>query len=518
MGAHCPGHVKRDQLLDEAVHAVLSSVDLQVVVERAGSLLRAHFGATRLSIHRCVADDEGALEVLLVDDPMQAPLDESLRPAVRIPMDNSASGIAVRKGRPFVLQDLAAGRTGLREERELAPLGYGALVSFPLIFEGRVLGTLEIVHAPRDGLLDCCMETAGRVAGLLAIALHNSLMVDEVRRLNRLLDRENMLLKEQIRTARGDSRYIAESPRMLEVLDKVKLVAPSDTTVLVRGETGTGKEGLARMVHELSPRFSKPLVVVNLGALPETLIESELFGYERGAFTGAIRRKTGRFEQAEEGTIFLDEVGDAPPAVQIRLLRVLQEKEIARIGGVEAVRVNVRVVAATNRDLEHMVESGAFRRDLYYRLNVFPIHLPPLREHREDIRPLAAHFLSRLSARMHRKPPVVPEAVWRRLEAHDWPGNIRELENLLERALILSPGTELMMPGVGAPEREALPSARAEALSASVPSFDEATRELLRLALEKADGRIYGPGGAADLLRLKPTTLQAKLRRYGLRR
>jgi formate hydrogenlyase transcriptional activator len=254
-----------------------------------------------------------------------------------------------------------------------------------------------------------------------------------------------------------------------------------------------------------------------------------LFGYEKGAFTGAIRRKAGRFEQAEEGTIFLDEVGDAPPSVQVRLLRVLQEREVVRVGGGEGVKVNVRVVAATNRDLEQMVETGAFRRDLYYRLNIFPIHLPPLREHREDIRSLGAYFLSHMSARMHRKPPVVSEAVWRLLEAHDWPGNVRELENILERALILSPGEELVVPPVGASETTAArqPAAAAEKRSvssaaaaeskATVPSFDDATRDLLRRALEAAGGRIYGPGGAADLLRLKPTTLQGKLRKYGLR-
>jgi formate hydrogenlyase transcriptional activator len=518
MDVHCPGHEKRSQLLDEAVRAVLSSVDMHVVVERAASLLRDHFGTTRLSIHRCVDDAAGTLEVLLVDDPRHAGSDP-VRVGARIPIEGSASGAAVTSRRPFVVEDLATRRTGLREEKDLAPLGYGALVSFPLIFEDRVLGTLEIVHAPREGLLDCCMETAGRVAALLAIALHNSLMVEEVRRLNRLLGRENTLLKEQIRQARGESRYIAESARMREVLDKVKLVAPSETTVLIRGETGTGKEGLARMVHELSPRFGGPFVVVNLGAIPETLIESELFGYEKGAFTGAIRRKLGRFEQAEEGTIFLDEVGDAPPAVQVRLLRVLQEKEVVRVGGDEGVKVDVRVVAATNRNLERMVESGAFRQDLYYRLNVFPIRLPPLREHREDLRALGAYFLSRLSARMHRKPPVVPEAAWRRLEAYDWPGNVRELENLIERALILSPGDELVVPSVGAVEQAPPPSASgaAAASGASVPTFDDAMRDLLGRALEAASGRIYGPGGAADLLRLKPTTLQGKLRKYGLK-
>jgi len=517
MTPHCPGHESRDRLLDEAVRAILSSVDLQVVLERAGTLLREQFGATRLSIHRCVEDAEESLEVLLVDDPKRERSSEPLRRGARIPLEGSASGRAVRERRPFVLHDLASGRTGLREEKELAPLGYGALICFPLVFEDRVLGTLEIAHAPREGLLDCCLETAGRMANLLAIALHNSLMVDEVRRLNRALDRENTLLKEQIRQTRGESRYIAESSRMRAVVDKVKLVAPEETTVLIRGETGTGKEGLARMVHELSPRFGGPLVVVNLGALPEPLIESELFGYEKGAFTGAIRRKAGRFEQADGGTIFLDEVGDAPPSVQVRLLRALQEKEISRVGGAEAVKVNARVVAATNRDLEQMVETGAFRRDLYYRLNIFPIHVPPLRERREDIRALAMYFLGRLSARMHRKPPSVSDAVWSRLEVHDWPGNVRELENLLERALILSPGNELVPPEIGISQKAIHPPVGAAGPAERVPSFDDATRAILQRAMDATGGRIYGPGGAAALLGLKPTTLQGKLHKYGMK-
>jgi formate hydrogenlyase transcriptional activator len=223
------------------------------------------------------------------------------------------------------------------------------------------------------------------------------------------------------------------------VLERVRLVAPSDTTVLVRGETGTGKEGLARMIHDLSPRFGAPFVPVNLAALPETLVESELFGHEKGAFTGALRRKPGRFEQAEGGTLFLDEVGDAPPAVQVRLLRALQEREIQPVGSTESRKVNVRVVAATNRNLEEMVAAGTFRADLYYRLAVLPIALPPLRARREDVRPLVRWFVERHAAAMHRKPPAISEAAWRALEANDWPGNVRELENFVQRALILSP-------------------------------------------------------------------------------
>ncbi|HET6921786.1 MAG TPA: sigma 54-interacting transcriptional regulator, partial [Anaeromyxobacteraceae bacterium] len=240
------------------------------------------------------------------------------------------------------------------------------------------------------------------------------------------------------------------------------------------------------------------------------------FGHEKGAFTGAIRRKAGRFEQADGGTIFLDEVGDAPPSVQVKLLRVLQERELQRVGGTDTVPVDVRVVAATNRNLEEMVQRGAFRQDLYYRLAIVPIQLPPLRERPGDIRPLATHFLARHAALMHRRPPQVPEAAWRALEARPWPGNVRELENFLQRALIFSPGPELVLSEPAAADRgDASPSPHPPAPALAPPGrFDDEVRALLERALRAAGGRVYGRGGAAALLGLKPTTLQGKMRRY----
>jgi formate hydrogenlyase transcriptional activator len=262
------------------------------------------------------------------------------------------------------------------------------------------------------------------------------------------------------------------------------------------------------MVHDRSPRRERPFVAVNLAAIPEGLIESELFGHEKGAFTGALKRRAGRFEQADGGTIFLDEVGDAPASVQVRLLRVLQERELTRVGGAEAVKVDVRVVAATNRDLEALVAAGTFRQDLYYRLAVFPVRLPPLRERPGDLRALARHFLERHAAAMHRRPPEVPEAFWKALAAHPWPGNVRELENYVQRALILSPGPVLHVPGL--PGGGALPPPRA------VGTFEEEARAVIERALTEASGRVYGPHGAAALLGLKPTTLQGKMKKYGI--
>jgi formate hydrogenlyase transcriptional activator len=302
---------------------------------------------------------------------------------------------------------------------------------------------------------------------------------------------------------------------MKDVVERVRLVAPSTTTVLVRGETGTGKEGLARMVHEYSPRFNAPFVPVNLGAIPEGLIESELFGHEKGAFTGASRRRPGRFEQADGGTLFLDEVGDAPPSVQVRLLRVLQERVVERVGGADPVKVDVRVVAATNRNLEEMVARGTFRADLYYRLAVFPIELPPLRDRPGELRPLATHFLARHAAAMHRRPPRVSDETWRALEAYEWPGNVRELENFLQRALILSPGPELELPDPPRSSPGRLARA-ATATSAAPGRFEDEVRALIERALSHAGGRVYGPGGAAALLGLRPTTLQGKMKKYGV--
>ncbi|HET8542342.1 MAG TPA: sigma 54-interacting transcriptional regulator [Anaeromyxobacter sp.] len=498
------------RIVEDAIEAVLSTVDLHAVLDRTGQLLRRHFGETRVAINRLSPTDATRAEVVLVSDPRQPSPDVG----TTFPLAGSAAGKALAERRPCVLDPLQPRAPRFREEPLLAAYGYGSLVSFPLVFQNEVLGTLDIAHPPREGLLACCFEVARQVAHLVAIALHNSLMVEEVQRLNRLLGKENALLKEEIRQFKRDARYVAESPQMKEVVERIRLVAPSTTTVLIRGETGTGKEGLARMVHEFSPRFNATFVPVNLGAIPEGLIESELFGHEKGAFTGASRRRSGRFEQADGGTVFLDEVGDAPPSVQVRLLRVLQERVIERVGGTEPVAVDVRVVAATNRNLEEMVARGTFRADLYYRLAVFPVELPPLRERREEIRPLASHFLARHAAAMHRRPPRVPDEVWRALEAHGWPGNVRELENFVQRALILSPGPELALPDLPAGPLRA--AADAAAPDAAPGHFEDEVRAVIERALAHAGGRVYGPGGAAALLGLRPTTLQGKMKKYGI--
>jgi formate hydrogenlyase transcriptional activator len=294
------------------------------------------------------------------------------------------------------------------------------------------------------------------------------------------------------------------------VLEDASRVAPTETTVLVGGETGTGKELVARAIHRGSRRCQGPFVAVNCGLLTGDLMASELFGHERGAFTGALQQKPGRVERAAGGTLFLDEVGDLPGDVQVRLLRFLQDRRYERVGGTESLAADVRVVAATNRDLDHLRREGRFRDDLYYRLNVFPIRVPPLRDRREDVEPLLRHFVDRYASRIGKRFATIDRQSVRRCEEYPWPGNVRELENLVERSVILCPEPVFFLN----------PFAQAEAAAPGAPgtTLDALVRAHIVRALKLCGGRIYGPEGAARLLGLKPSTLQSKLKRLGIDR
>jgi formate hydrogenlyase transcriptional activator len=311
----------------------------------------------------------------------------------------------------------------------------------------------------------------------------------------------------------------------------VELAAPAATTVLLLGETGTGKELFARAIHNLSPRRDRTFVKINCAAIPSGLLESELFGHEKGAFTGAINQKIGRFELADRGTLFLDEVGDIPLELQPKLLRVLQEQEFERLGGTRTQRVDVRVVAATNLDLSKLVAQRAFRNDLYYRLNVFPIQIPALRERHEDIPLLVRYFVQRFSRSLNKEVQYIPADAMEALERYSWPGNVRELENLIERAVLLSPGKELRIPlselkdasGAAAASAADAPSpftsyASSSSLPSSISTLEEAERQHILRALKQTEWRIAGPKGAATLLAMKRTTLQARMRKLGIRR
>jgi transcriptional regulator with GAF, ATPase, and Fis domain len=327
------------------------------------------------------------------------------------------------------------------------------------------------------------------------------------------LEAQNVYLKEEIKGAHNFEEIIGSSSSLKKVLKNVERVAPTDSTVLLLGETGTGKELIARAIHNLSSRKDRVLVKVNCAAIPAGLIESELFGHEKGAFTGALSRKIGRFELADGATIFLDEVGDLPLDLQTKLLRVLQEGEFERLGNPKTIKVDVRVIAATNRDLENAVRDGAFRADLYYRLNVFPIRLPALRERQEDIPLLTKYFAGKYAAKIGKKIDTIPQASIDALSAYAWPGNIRELENVIERAVILSQGSDLdLADWLPKPAAASAPS------QGTVPTIEEVERAHILATLRRTGWRVSGEQGAAKLLGLKPTTLEARMKKLGIER
>jgi formate hydrogenlyase transcriptional activator len=351
------------------------------------------------------------------------------------------------------------------------------------------------------------VDLLAQVANQIAIAVENALAYREIAELKNKLAEEKLYLEEEIRTEHNFEEVIGESPALKRALSQAETVAPTNSTVLILGETGTGKEVIARAIHDLSRRREGTFVKINCAAIPTGLLESELFGHEKGAFTGAIAQKIGRFELAHHGTLFLDEVGDIPLELQPKLLRVLQEREFERLGGTRTIRVDVRVVTATNRNLASMVEEGLFRRDLYYRLNVFPILIPPLRERSEDVPLLVRYFVQKYARRMDRCIETISAEEMDALTRYHWPGNVRELENLIERAVILSPGPALRVP-VG----ELKPPAEAS----SDLSLQAAERAHILRVLGETNGVVGGPRGAAARLAMKRTTLQSKMRKLGI--
>jgi formate hydrogenlyase transcriptional activator len=399
------------------------------------------------------------------------------------------------------------------------------------------LGSIVFASRELDPYRPEDREFMQHVTRHVAIAVENALAFKEIDALKNKLAVEKLYLEEEIRSEFNFEEIIGDSPSLRRTLSQVELAAPAGTTVLILGETGTGKELIARAIHNLSPRRERTFVKVNCAAIPAGLLESEMFGHERGAFTGALTQKIGRFEFADKGTLFLDEVGDLPLELQPKLLRVLQEQEFERLGSNRLLRVDVRVVAATNGDLAQLVEEKRFRSDLYYRLNVFPIVLPPLRDRPEDVHLLVRYFVQKISRRQNKTVEYVPSDVMDALVNYSWPGNVRELENLLERAVLLSPGKELQVP-VSELKSRAMSSGRSSATNESAgiiplantatpvayfPSgapatLEETQRQHILRVLRQTQWRISGPQGAAKLLGIKRTTLQARMRKLGIRR
>ena len=360
-----------------------------------------------------------------------------------------------------------------------------------------------------------CAQLAVKVSGILANEKIEQ-QLEQIRNYREQLEEEKIYLKEKIENSIDPAEIIGESPELKKVFRLIAQVAYTDTTVLLMGETGTGKELVARAIHSASPRKNKGMIKLNCAAIPANLIESELFGHERGSFTGAVERRIGKFELANNGTLFLDEIGELTLDVQAKLLRALQEKEVERIGGKTTIKTNVRIIAATNRDLDKLMEEGKFRSDLYYRLNIFPITIPPLRDRREDIPKLAMHFVLRYAKRAGKKIKTISNKVIQELMQYHWPGNIRELEHLVERSILLTTGDSINEIHLPMPRRDQ--STGSEKEHTEIQTLAENEKAHILKVLKHVKGRIGGKGGAAELLGLPASTLNSRIKKLGIRR
>ncbi len=425
-----------------------------------------------------------------------------------VPLEGSDLWREHRAGLPYTCADVLEKDAWLPHEFRLAAVGVRAYTACPLNVLGKPVGVALFCRGTPEAFTPQQLVVLSDVSRALAVAVANALANEEIRKLREHLEAENISLRTQLGQAPWFEGIIGDSQALRHTLETVEEVAETDATVLITGETGTGKELIARALHRRSQRSRGPLVMVNCSAVPETLLASELFGHERGAFTGAVERRKGRFEQAHGGTLFLDEVAEMPLETQVLLLRVLQEREFERLGGGQTLRVDVRIVAATNRDLAERVRAGHFRNDLYYRLNVFPIRMPALRERREDIPLLVAHFANKHGECFGRPITRIERRTLKLLESYDWPGNVRELENIVERAVILSRNGTLRI------EREALPGV---VLTGDMDArLQSGEREMIEAALRASGGRIAGPNGAAKRLGLAPSTLDYRITRLGI--
>jgi formate hydrogenlyase transcriptional activator len=401
----------------------------------------------------------------------------------------------------------------------MAAEGLRSVCCVPLQTARRKHGTLNVARPDDGGFHDDDVRLLEQIARQMAVAIENALAFTEISDLKDRLNEERLYLEDEITRQQDFKEIIGSSRALTSVLDQIRTVAPTDATVLLLGETGTGKELLARALHDLSRRRERTFVRVNGAALPAGLVESELFGYERGAFTGAIAGKAGRLEVAHRGTLFLDEVGDLPIEVQPKLLRAIQEREFERLGSTRTQRVDVRLIAATNRNLEEMVVDGTFRTDLYYRLSVFPIRVPALRDRPEDIPPLVHHFVGRFAREFGREISTIPRMVMDGLVKWVWPGNIRELENVIERAVIVSRGSALDIPAASFQQHALAPAAaRPVDRDADIHDYRSIERDAIIRALRESRGVVGGPEGAAVRLGLKRTTLHSKMRKLGIAR
>lgn len=516
---------ERLRLLLRVNNAVVSQLDLRELMRVISSDLRDVFRHDLVGLSMYDAESN-QLRAYTYYSPNNEPFVEEGYP---IPLEGSIGGLAFTSGKPVFPNQIDDYRFNSDINKLIRQAGYKSGGCVPLIAHGRKLGALGMASFRKESLSEDDVELFCQIANQIAIALDNALAYREIEALKNKLSEEKLYLEEEINTAYDFEKIIGSSPALKRILKQVKTVAPTDSTVLIQGETGTGKELIARAIHSLSGRRERTLVKLNCAAIPTGLLESELFGHERGAFTGAIAQRIGRFELAHKGTLFLDEVGEIPLELQPKLLRVLQEQEFERLGSTRTLRVDIRLIAATNRNLGQMVSERQFRDDLYYRLNVFPITIPPLRERREDIPLLARFFASRSARRMKKRIDTIGAETMASLQAYDWPGNIREIENLMERAVILTQGNELQVSfaemqvpaKVAAPDVSQPPVVNRreqERAGGESDSLERIEREHILRVLNQTDWVVSGPNGAAARLGLKRTTLQARMKKLGIKR
>jgi len=498
---------QRWRVLLQVNNAVVSCLDRETLFDAIAGALRGVIPFDRAAL---VLDDpaEGVFRVQGLAGPVPTP------PAIPLatvwPRAGSRCGWVSEHRRPLLTKDLREG-TPFLEHEFLLKDGIHSALSVPLSAKDKVIGTLNVGSREVGRYEEWDSELLLAIADQVVLAIQNMLAYEEIAELKSRYEQESLYLQEESRSEAVFADVIGESAAIRKVLASVRMVAGTDSTVLVTGETGTGKEVVVRAIHGLSSRKNKILVKVNCAALPSGVIESELFGHEKGAFTGAMTRRVGRFELANGGTLFLDEVGDLPLELQAKLLRVLQEGEFERLGGTQTLKVNVRMVAATNRDLKLAVEEGRFRADLFYRLNVFPIAIPPLRERMEDVPRLIRHFVMTYASKMGKPIESISEQAMTKLTAYTWPGNVRELQNVIERAVILAPKNRL--------ELDDALNVSVAAPGAHPPrTLEEIEREHIVSVLESVGWRVSGERGAAKILGLKRTTLEARMNKLGISR
>ena len=432
----------RLKLLLELTNQVTSNLDLRDLLRTISASVRQTMDCDMVGVS-LLDSASGEFQIYAIDSPDSRGF---LQEETTTPVEGHAVKAALETLRPAIMNTLALADTGSAMYQRIVAEGIKSTCLVPLVSRGRALGILALGRRMEGLFKEEDADFLMQVGGQLALAVENALAYREIADLKDKLAQEKLYLEEEIRSEMNFEQIIGKSLPLRHVLEMVETVAPSDSTALLLGETGTGKELVARAIHDNSPRKDRTFVRINCAAIPAGLLESELFGHEKGAFTGAISQKIGRLELADRGTLFLDEVGDIPLEMQPKLLRVLQEREFERLGSTHTRRVNVRLVAATNRDLEAMIAAREFRNDLYYRLNVFPIHIPPLRERREDIPLLVRYFVQKFARKMKKQIDTIPAAAMRKLVGWEWPGNIRELENFIERSVILTRGKALEVP------------------------------------------------------------------------